>query len=262
MGKIISVSNQKGGVGKTTTAINLAAGLAEHGNKILLIDSDAQGNSTSGLGINREAISLGLHDAIIDELPLIELILDTGYDNFHVIAATKDLSGVDAELFQIERREQRLKEGLNILKQEYDYIIIDCPPSLTLLTVNALTAADSVLIPLQTEYYALEGLGQLLGAINLIRLGLNPDLAIEGILLTMFDRRTRLSLQVVNEVQSFFMGREYVFDTIIPRNVRLSEAPSYGKPALYYDASSTGAQAYRELSKEFLRKQAEVLSAC
>ncbi|MDX9702085.1 MAG: AAA family ATPase [Candidatus Auribacterota bacterium] len=262
MGKIISVSNQKGGVGKTTTAINLSAGLAEHGHKVLLIDTDAQGNSTSGLGINRENISLGLHDAIIDEFPLIEIIIDTGYDNFHAIPSTRDLSGVDAELFQIERRERRLKEGLHILKQEYDYIIIDCPPSLTLLTVNALTAADSVLIPLQTEYYALEGLGQLLGAINLIRLGLNPDLAIEGIVLTMFDKRTRLSMQVVNEVQCFFRDREYVFDTIIPRNVRLSEAPSYGKPALYYDPSSIGAQAYRALSKEFLKKQAGMLSVC
>ena len=262
MGKIISISNQKGGVGKTTTAINLSAGLAEHGWKILLIDADGQGNSTSGLGINRDHVSFGLHEALIDEYPLTDIVLETGYDNFHVLTSTKDYSGIDVGLYGVHRREQRLKEGLALLKQEYDYVFIDCPPSLTLMTVNALTAADSILIPIQTEYYALEGLGQLLGAVNLIRLGLNPELTIEGILLTMYDRRTRLGTQVVQEVRNFFQSREYVFETIIPRNVRLSEAPSYAKPALYYDASCPGSQAYRTLAKEFLAQQSEILSVC
>ena len=262
MGKIISVSNQKGGVGKTTTAINLSAGLAEHGWKILLIDADGQGNSTSGLGINRDKITFGLHEALIDGFPLSEIVLETGYDNFHILTSSKDYSGIDVGLYGVNGREQRLKDGLLLLKEEYDYIFIDCPPSLTLMTVNALTAADSILIPIQTEYYALEGLGQLLGAVNLIRLGLNPELTIEGILLTMYDKRTRLGNQVVQDVRDFFRGREYVFDTIVPRNVRLSEAPSYGKPALYYDASCPGAQAYRALSKEFLTQQNRILSLC
>lgn len=262
MGKIICIANQKGGVGKTTTAINLCAAIAEHRWNILLIDADSQGNSTSGLGIDRSNIQLSLYEAMIDGFPLADLALETGYENFHIIPATKDLAGLDVELYSTPQREFRLKESIALLKEEYDYIFIDCPPSLTLVTVNALTAADSVLVPIQTEYYALEGLGQLLGAINLIRLGFNNDLDIEGILLTMFDRRTRLGQQVVSEVQAYFHNREYVFSTIIPRNVRLSEAPSYGKPTLYYDPSSSGSQAYRELAKEFLKKQSAVLTTC
>jgi len=261
MGKVVSISNQKGGVGKTTTAVNLCAGLAEHGIKVLLIDADAQGNSTSGLGIDLKKVQVGLYEALVDDFQLTDIVIETGYSNFHIIPSTKDLSGIDVELYGLERREKRLREGLLLLKSEYDYIFIDCPPSLTLVTVNALTAADSVLIPIQTEYYSLEGLSQLLGALNLIRLGLNPDLTIEGILLTMCDRRTKLSLQVVDEVKSFFREREYIFSTIIPRNVKLSEAPSYGKPALYYDPSSPGAQAYRELAREFLRKN-ELVAVC
>ncbi len=259
MGKVISIANQKGGVGKTTTAINLCAGLAEHGWNVLLIDADPQGNSTSGMGIDRKEIRVGLYESLVENFPLTDIVLETGYDHFSIIPSTRDLVGVDAELFGLEGREQRMKSSLTLLREEYDFIFIDCPPSLTLVTVNALTAADSVLVPIQTEFYALEGLGQLLAAIDLIRLGLNSDLSVEGILLTMCDKRTKLSLQVVDEVKKFFTGREYVFSTIIPRNVRLSEAPSYGKPALYYDPSSTGAQAYRQLAREFLHKHSELL---
>lgn len=261
MGKVISITNQKGGVGKTTTAINLCAGLAEHGWKILLIDADPQGNATSGLGINTNQLTVGLYDALVDEFPLTEIILDTGYTNFHIIPSNRDLSGADVGLYEKQSRESRLKEALKVVKDEYDFIILDCAPSLTLLTVNALSAADSVLIPIQTEYYALEGLSLLLNSINLIQLGLNPDLHIEGIVLTMFDKRTRLAVHVLNEVNSFFSRREYVYSTIIPRNVKLSEAPSYGKPALYYDPASMGSKAYRDLAREFLKRNAELLSA-
>ena len=259
MGKVISITNQKGGVGKTTTAINLCAGLAEHGWKVLLIDSDPQGNATSGLGINGQLFNVGLYDALVDEFPLTEIILDTGYTDFHVIPSNRDLSGADVALYEKEHRESRLKDALQFVKTQYDFIIIDCAPSLTLLTINALTTADSVLIPIQTEYYALEGLSLLLNSINLIQLGLNPEICIEGILLTMFDKRTKLAIHVQNEVRNFFSDREYVFSTIVPRNVKLSEAPSYGKPALYYDPSSVGAKAYRELAREFLKRQAEML---
>ncbi|MEW6535371.1 MAG: AAA family ATPase [Candidatus Auribacterota bacterium] len=260
MGKVVCISNQKGGVGKTTTAINLCTGLAEHRWKTLLIDADPQGNSTSGLGIDRSNVQLSLYEALVDGFPLADLVLETGYEHLHIVPSTKDLAGFDIELYGTPGRELRLKQSLQLIKNEYDFIFIDCPPSLTLITVNALTAADSVLVPIQTEYYALEGLGQLLGAINLIRLGFNTDLELEGILLTMYDRRTKLSQQVVTEVQSYFKEREYVFSTIIPRNVRLSESPSYGKPALYYDPSSSGSQAYRDLAKEFLKKQSEVVT--
>lgn len=263
MGKIISISNQKGGVGKTTTAINLCAGLAEHGWRILLIDADPQGNSSSGMGIDREQVHVGLYEALMEEFPLADIVLETGYDNFYIIPSTRDLVGLDAELAGLKDREKRLQDSLKLLRSEYDFIFVDCPPSLTLLTVNALTAADSVLVPIQTEYFALEGLGQLLGAINLIRLGLNPDLTIEGIVLTMCDRRTRLAVQVIEEVKNFFNGKEYVFSTIIPRSVKLSEAPGYGKPALYYDPSNVGSQAYRELAREFLYKYSDaMMSTC
>lgn len=252
LGKIIAVANQKGGVGKTTTAVNLACGLALEGKNVLLVDVDAQGNATSGLGVDRKNIKNCLYNVLIESMPAKSVIMSTSIPNLYLLPATIQLAGAEVELASIERRETRLKEALSEIKNKYDYILIDCPPSLGLVTVNALTAAGSVLIPIQCEYYALEGLSQLMHSIFLIRKRLNPDLKVEGIVLTMFDGRTNLSIQVVDEVKTHF--KRQVYSTIIPRNVRLSEAPSYGKPIMLYDPRSKGAEVYRDLAKEVLER--------
>ncbi|MDK2821115.1 MAG: chromosome partitioning protein [Clostridia bacterium] len=250
MGKVIAVANQKGGVGKTTTAVNLSTCLAQEGKKVLLIDIDPQGNATSGLGLNRLKIDHSIYDIIITGVPLEGVVISTQIPKLSIVPATIELAGAEVELVTAIAREQKLKKALKEIKNQYDYIIIDCPPSLGLLTVNALTAADRVLIPIQCEYYALEGLGQLMNTIKLVSRHLNPNLEIEGVILTMFDPRTNLSLQVVDEVKKYFS--EKVYKSIIPRNVRLSEAPSHGQPITLYDSRSRGAEAYKELAKEVI----------
>lgn len=250
MGKIISIANQKGGVGKTTTSINLSTVLAKRSKKTLLIDADPQGNATSGVGIDQE-IKLSIYDVLIDETEIKEAIIKTQIKNLDVCPSNIDLAGAEVELVSMMSREQRLKEKLDIIKNEYDYIIIDCPPSLGLITLNAFTASDSVLIPVQCEYYALEGLGQLLNTVNLVKKHLNKNLEIEGALLTMFDSRTNLAKQVVDEVKKYFGDK--VYKTVIPRNVKLSEAPSYGMPIILYDARSKGAKCYDKLGKELIK---------
>ncbi len=260
MGKIIAICNQKGGTGKTTTAINLCAYLALANKKILLIDLDPQANATSGLGIDKYAIKTSTYDLLLEEKAIEEIILSTEINNLKIIPANLDLTGAEVELVGILGREHRLKKALNIYKQNYDYIFIDSPPSLGLLTVNALCAADTVLIPVQCEYYALEGLTQLINTINLVRDNLNSNLRIEGIVLTMADFRTNLTTQVINEVQKYFQQdiqinfreKPPVFKTIIPRNIRLTEAPSFGKPIVLYDKNSAGGQKYKELTDEIL----------
>ena len=252
MAKIIAISNQKGGVGKTTTAINLSACLAEAGKKVMLIDLDPQGNATSGLGLDKEEIDNSVYELMLGECTIKECIRTTIVEKLSLMPSDVNLAGAEIELVSVENREGLLKAALTTLRDDYDYIFIDCPPSLSLLTLNALTAADSVLIPIQCEYYALEGVGQLVNTIKLMKKRLNPDLEVEGILLTMFDGRTNLCAQVVQEVRSHF--RDEAFDTMIPRNVRLSEAPSYGLPIHLYDARCSGAQAYRELAAELIER--------
>ena len=251
LGKIIAVTNQKGGVGKTTTAVNLSACIAEQGKKVLLVDIDPQGNATSGLG-KADQVENTVYDVLIGEATAREATVDTGFGALSLIPTAIELAGAEIELVGVEDREHLLKNALVEIKDDYDYIFIDCPPSLSLLTLNALTAADSVLIPIQCEYYALEGVGQLVNTIKLMRKKLNPGLAVEGILLTMFDGRTNLCAQVVQEVRNHF--RDEAFDTMIPRNVRLSEAPSYGLPIHLYDGRCSGTQAYRELARELLER--------
>ncbi len=248
MGKIICIANQKGGVGKTTTAVNLSASLAMGKIKTLLVDADPQGNSSSGLGYTKEQIHQNLYHALIGEVGIREVIKETEIPHLHLVTANTDLIGAEIELINEIAREKKLKGVLQEVIPEYEFIFIDCPPSLGLLTVNALTAAHSVLIPLQCEYYAMEGLTQLLKTIRIVKESLNPDLQIEGILLTMYDLRNNLSQQVADEVRAHFKGR--VFNTIIPRNVRLSEAPSFGRPITRYAPHCSGAIAYRELARE------------
>ena len=251
MTKIIAVTNQKGGVGKTTTAVNLSALVAESGKRVLLVDIDPQGNATSGLG-KSDADSNTVYEVLLGEAAARDAIVPTGFGGLDLMPTSIELAGAEIELVSVDRREGLLKKALEDIKNDYDYIFIDCPPSLSLLTLNALTAADSVLIPIQCEYYALEGVGQLVNTVKLMRRKLNPDLSVEGILLTMFDGRTNLCAQVVQEVRTHF--RDEAFETMIPRNVRLSEAPSYGLPIHLYDARSTGARAYQELAEELLSR--------
>jgi len=250
MSKVIAVANQKGGVGKTTTAVNLGACLGELGCRVLIVDADPQGNATSGLGIDWNDINVSVYDCLTNSA-----VVETEFEGVWVLPSSIHLAGAEVELVGLDKREHRLRRIVGKVRDDYDYVFIDCPPSLGLLTVNALVAADSVLIPIQCEYYALEGLTQLLSTIKLVRGRLNANLEIEGVLLTMFDGRTNLSIQVADEVKRFF--KEKVYSTIIPRNVRLSEAPSYGKPITIYDNRSKGAEVYRELAEEVLRRGQE-----
>lgn len=253
MAHIISIANQKGGVGKTTTAVNLSASLAAADRSCLLIDCDPQGNATTGLGIDRSGLEKGVYDLIFGLLPVEEVVTQTSLSGMHLIGASADLIGAEVEMVAMEDREFRLREALKNARQKYDYIFLDCPPSLGFLTVNALTAADSLMVPLQCEYYALEGLAQLLETVKMVKVGLNPALRLGGILLTMYDNRNNLSRQVVDEVRSHF--KESVFETVIPRNVRLSEAPSHGKPILLYDIRSSGAESYFALARELIGRE-------
>ena len=254
MGKIISVANQKGGVGKTTTTVNLCAILAKKNKKVLLIDADPQGNATSGLGAEKDT-EFSTYDILVSDVEIKDVIQDTIIKNLKICPANMNLAGAEVELVSMMSREQRLKEKLDLVKEEFDYIFIDCPPSLGLITLNSFTASNSVLIPIQCEYFALEGLGQLLNTINLVKKHLNKNIKIEGALLTMYDIRTNLSNQVVKEVKRYFENK--VYKTVIPRNVRLSEAPSYGMPITEYDPRSKGAKSYMKFAKEFLKLNEE-----
>ena len=265
MGKIIAIVNQKGGVGKTTTSINLAASLGVLNKKVLLVDLDPQGNATTGVGINKGDISSSIYEVLTMKKSISDSIIKTKSKNLSLLPAYLNLAGVDMELIELERRAKetgakfnrvtRLKDELSKVKDNYDFIIIDCPPSLNMLTVNALTASDTVLVPIQCEYYALEGLSQLIHTINLVQERLNPNLEMEGVVFTMYDARTNLSLQVVESVKSNL--NQTIYKTIIPRNVRLAEAPSYGQPITLYDPRSTGAEAYRLLAEEVINREVE-----
>ena len=258
MGKVISMVNQKGGVGKTTTSINLAASLGYLGKKVLLIDLDPQGNATTGVGINKGDIDKSIYNVLIGESNISEVIVKTKFKNLHIIPATINLAGADIELIEKSRFEtgfsksEQLKNKIALIKDSYDFILIDCPPSLGILTTNALTASDSVIIPVQCEFFALEGIMQLLNSIMLAQRNLNPNLDIEGVLLTMLDSRTNLGLEVVEDIRSYF--KERVYDTIIPRLIRLTEAPSHGKPIISYDPKSRGTEAYINLAKEVIER--------
>jgi len=250
MGKVISIANQKGGVGKTTSAINLAASLAALEYKTLIVDADPQANSTSGIGYNPKEIESSIYECMVDEVDAQDIIVETDLDYLHILPSHINLVGAEVEMVNIKNREERMREALKKVRKKYDFIIIDCSPSLGLITINALTAADSVIIPVQCEYFALEGLGKLLNTIKIIQTRLNKDLEIEGILLTMYDVRLNLSNQVVDEVKQHFS--KMVFETLIPRNIKLSESPSFGLPAIAHDAESKGAISYLNLAKEII----------
>ncbi len=252
MGKVIAIANQKGGVGKTTTAVNLSACLGKKGKKTLLIDIDPQGNTTSGLGVDPRSVELSVYDALINDADIEETLVKTEFDNLWICPANINLAGAELELVAKPEREYILKKAIAKVKDKFDFIFIDCPPSLGLITLNSFTATDSVLVPIQCEYYALEGLSQLTNTIKMVKKALNPNLALEGVLLTMFDARTNLSIQVVDEVKKFFP--EKVFKTVIPRNVRLSEAPSFGQPIIEYDKHSRGAECYNQLADEVIKR--------
>jgi len=258
MGKIIAIANQKGGVGKTTTAINLAASLAALEHKTLLVDADPQANSSSGLSINPRDIAKGIYECMVDGSNPMELIIPTEINHLDLLPSHIDLAGAEIELINLEEREFRMKTALAKIKDDYEYIIIDCSPSLGLITVNALTAADSVLVPVQCEYFALEGIGKLMATIEIIQTHLNPELRLEGVLMTMYDSRMRLSNQVVEEVRKHF--EDLTFETLIPRNIRLSEAPSFGKPVIAHDAESKGALSYMSLAQEVLERNGVVVT--
>lgn len=257
MAKIISIFNQKGGVGKTTTNINLSAFLAHMGKSVLIVDIDPQGNSTSGLGVDKSELNDSIYDLLVDNVNIENVIYETNFDRLNIIPSTMELAGAEIELAKQDNREYYLTDALSKVSNDYDYVFIDCPPSLGILTVNALRASDSVLIPIQCEYYALEGVSQLMNTVNLVKKNLNPNLEIEGVVLSMFDGRTNLSAQVVAEVKQYFGNR--VYSTMIPRNVRLAEAPSFGLPVMEYDPSSKGSIAYDNLAKEFLKNVKEVI---
>ncbi len=251
MGKIIAIANQKGGVGKTTSAVNLSAAIGDHQKKVLLIDIDPQGNATSGFGVNKKQIQGSSYDLLVGTKGIEEVIVQTSFKNVSLIPSDMALAAAEIELVDLEDRVNRLKNTVNIIKDRYDFIFIDCPPSLGLITLNAMTAGNTVLVPIQCEYYALEGLSQLIATVRQVKRLYNPTLGIEGVLLTMFDGRLNLTMQVVDEVKKHFPQK--VYKTVIPRNVRLSEAPSFGQPIIYFDRSSKGAKAYQELAEEFLK---------
>jgi chromosome partitioning protein len=250
MSKSIAVFNQKGGVGKTTTVINLSACLATRGKRILMIDIDPQGNTTSGIGIDKNAIQYSIYDALINGIDPQKCIVETNQENLYLIPSSVELAGAEIELTTLNERELKLKDCINSISDQFDFVFIDCPPSLGLLSINALSAVDSVLIPIQCEYFALEGVSQLMNTIKLVKKGLNPELEVEGVVMSMFDGRTNLSIQVVDEVKKYFRGK--VYTTMIPRNVRLAEAPSFGLSIIQYDEKSKGAEAYGELAEEFI----------
>ncbi len=259
--RVIAIANQKGGVGKTTTAINLGTALAAVGERVLLLDSDAQGNASTGLGVPRSMRRKSLYDVLMDHLPVTDAVVKTQLPGLDLLPSDPDLSGIEVELGQTPRRSYRLRDALAPLRSGnlYDYVLIDCPPALSLLTVNAMTAADALLVPLQCEFFALEGLTQLMRTVDLVRGSLNPSLEIQGVVLTMFDRRNSLSAQVASDVRTHFGPK--VYETVIPRNVRVSEAPSFGKPALIYDLKCAGSQAYIKLAKELVGRERERLAA-
>ncbi len=256
MSKIIAIANQKGGVGKTTTAVNLSSCLAYKNKRVLVIDIDPQGNTTSGLGIDKKNISKSIYDVLINDEDIINTLTNTAIEHLKLSPSNIQLAGAEVELVSVMSRETRLKSSISKISGDYDYIIIDCPPSLGLLTLNALTAANTILVPIQCEYYALEGLSQLMNTVKLVQRHLNPQLDVEGVVLTMFDARTNLSIQVVDEVKKYF--RNKVYRTVIPRNVRLSEAPSYGLPIILYDPKSKGAECYLELAEEVIEYTEEM----
>lgn len=253
MAKIIAVVNQKGGVGKTTSTVNLAASVAYKGQKVLLMDIDPQGNASSGLGINKRELETSSYDVIVNSLPIEKAMIKTKFENLWVLPSNMNLAGAELELVDMQRRESKIKNAVAPIKSDFDFIFLDCPPSLGLITLNALCAADTVLVPIQCEYYALEGLSQLMATVRTVKRLYNPYIELEGVLLTMYDGRLNLTQQVVTEVKNFFPKKVYA--TVIPRNVRLSEAPSFGEPVMYYDRASKGAESYERLADEFLGAQ-------